>query len=166
MPAPDLDMHPYFRDPEKARAILDIAIADNVARGVNLVRVVHGKGKGNFRQLIYKHLERHPDVEGFTLCDPSHGGSGATWVHLRISKTSSTHAGSKDNTEANSDVSAAENPASRERPSSSLYIRYIVYAAMLIGLFLIHANLSLFGVSLAVVAIVEASFSRKKTDLD
>jgi hypothetical protein len=81
--APDCDLHPYFRDPAKARAILDACIADNVSRGQPQIRVVHGKGSGSFRNLVHSHLEKHPDVEGFVLCDPMHGGDGATWVHLK-----------------------------------------------------------------------------------
>ncbi len=81
--APDCDLHAYFRDPDKARAILDACIADNRSHGKLLVRVVHGKGKGDFRQLVHGHLEKHPDVEGYTLCDPLHGGGGASWVHIR-----------------------------------------------------------------------------------
>ena len=80
--APDCDLHPYFREPDKARAILDACIADNRSRGILLVRVVHGKGKGDFRNLIHSHLNKHPDIEGFLLCDPMHGGSGASWVHI------------------------------------------------------------------------------------
>lgn len=81
--APDCDLHPYIRDADKARAIIDACIRDNLERGQLLVRMVHGKGKGDFRKLVHSHLEKHPDVEGFILCDPLHGGSGATWVHLR-----------------------------------------------------------------------------------
>jgi len=80
----DLDLHPYIRDPVKARAILDACIADNLEKGNPVFRVIHGKGKGNFRNLIHSHLEKHPDVEGFILCDPSHGGNGASWVHLNL----------------------------------------------------------------------------------
>ncbi len=80
--APDCDLHPYFRDPDKARAILDTCIAECVRQGKTQVRVVHGKGKGDFRKMIHSHLEKHPDVEGFVECDPMHGGSGATWVHI------------------------------------------------------------------------------------
>ena len=36
------------------------------------------------RNLVHGHLEKHPDVEGFVLCDPTRGGEGATWVHLRV----------------------------------------------------------------------------------
>jgi hypothetical protein len=79
---PDCDLHPYFRDPDRARAILDACIAESKRTGRSPVRVVHGKGKGDFKKLIYSHLEKHPDVDGFIECDPLHGGSGATWVHI------------------------------------------------------------------------------------
>jgi hypothetical protein len=79
---PDCDLHPYFRDPDKARAILDACIADCRRQGRSPVRVVHGKGKGDFRKMIHSHLEKHADVAGFVECDPLHGGSGATWVHI------------------------------------------------------------------------------------
>lgn len=80
---PDLDLHKFIREPEKAREIIDLCIEDNLSRNIFTIRLVHGKGKGHFRDLIYSHLSKHPDVEGFTLCDPLHGGAGATWVHLR-----------------------------------------------------------------------------------
>lgn len=84
--AHDLDLHKFYRDPDKARAVIDACIADCVQKNIGLVRVVHGKGKGNFRDLIHSHLGKHPDVEGYILCDPMHGGSGATWVHIRVEK--------------------------------------------------------------------------------
>ena len=83
----DIDLHPYFRDPDKARAILDAAIADNISKNRTQFRVIHGKGKGHFRALIQSHLDKHPDVAGFILCDQTHGGSGASWVHLELSDT-------------------------------------------------------------------------------
>ncbi len=79
---PDCDLHPFIRDPDRARAILDACITDSIDRGIFQIRVVHGKGTGNFRKLVHSHLDRHPDVEGYILCDPQHGGSGASWVHL------------------------------------------------------------------------------------
>ena len=82
--APDLDLHKFRSEPDKARAMIDLCIADNMKRKIPMIRIVHGKGKGHFRNLIHSHLEKHPDVAGFILCDPLHGGDGATWVHLRI----------------------------------------------------------------------------------
>jgi len=84
--APDLDLHAYIREPDKARAVIDACIADCLQNGRSLVRIVHGKGKGDFRKLVHGHLEKHSDVAGFMLCDPRHGGSGATWAHIGIQK--------------------------------------------------------------------------------
>ena len=137
--APDLDLHPYFRDPDKARAILDIAIADNVAKGRGLVRVVHGKGKGNFRGLIHKYLEKHPEVEGFMLCDPLHGGSGATWVHLRA-KPIADEIGKEP---------------THERPEQGKYVRFAVYAAIFVLMLYLHAGLIYLGSAMIGVACIE-----------
>lgn len=82
--APDCDLHSYFRDPDRARGILDACISDCVKKNIPLVRVIHGKGDGHFRALIQSHLKKHPDVEGFVPCDPLHGGSGATWTHIMV----------------------------------------------------------------------------------
>ncbi|MCX6645662.1 MAG: Smr/MutS family protein [bacterium] len=57
--APDLDLHKFYRDPDKARAIIDICIADCIQKNIGLVRVVHGKGKGDFRALIHSYLDKH-----------------------------------------------------------------------------------------------------------
>jgi DNA-nicking Smr family endonuclease len=83
---PDIDLHKFFREPDKAKKIIDVAIADNLSKGNFQIRIIHGKGQGHYRKLIHSHLEKHPDVAGFTLCDPSHGGTGATWVFLSQSE--------------------------------------------------------------------------------
>jgi DNA-nicking Smr family endonuclease len=80
---PEIDLHKYIRDKEKTRKIIDLFLEDMVSQGILTVRIVHGKGKGEFRRMIHSYLEKHELVEGFTLCDPLHGGSGATFVHLR-----------------------------------------------------------------------------------
>jgi hypothetical protein len=82
--APDLNLHKFYRDPDKARAIIDICIADCIRKNIGLVRVVHGKGKGDFRVLVHSYLDKHPDVEGYILCDPTNGGDGATWMHILL----------------------------------------------------------------------------------
>jgi hypothetical protein len=160
MLAPDIDMHPYFRDPDKARAILDIAIADNVAKGIGIIRVVHGKGKGNFREMIHRHLGKNPDVEGFMLCDPAHGGSGATWVHLRVKGKSDSQSQDGDDTLEQNGGDALE----RGKPLSAGYIRIFAYAAIYLVLFFIHAGLSIFGITTVLIAIFEAGLDRKNPD--
>lgn len=83
---PEIDLHKYYKDKEKTRKIIDLFIDDMFANGHSTVRIIHGKGKGDFRKLIHSYLEKHESVEGYTLCDRSHGGSGATFVHLRKGK--------------------------------------------------------------------------------
>lgn len=80
---PEIDLHKYIRDKEKACAIIDMFIEDMASQGIGTIRIVHGKGKGDFRKMIHSHLSKHELVEGFTLCDPLHGGDGATFVHIR-----------------------------------------------------------------------------------
>ena len=140
--APDLDLHPYFRDPSKARAILDACIADNVRKGVTLVRVVHGKGSGDFKGLIHSHLQKHPDVEGFLLCDPLHGGSGATWVHIRAREIAR--------------VPAAESP---RKPSW----RWLAYVALIGLLYILKADWILLGLAIVMIIVYETS-SRPDAD--
>ena len=146
--APDLDLHPYFRDPAKAKAILDACIEDNMQLGRAMVRIVHGKGKGDFREMIHRHLEKHPDVEGLVLCDPLHGGDGATWVHLRT------------NQKAPESVETER----QEKPASAGSWRWIVYAICLVLLY-IHGNWWLLGTALATVAILEMilAFGRRES---
>ncbi|MCD6217599.1 Smr/MutS family protein [bacterium] len=80
---PEIDMHKHFKDKDKTQKIIDLFLRDMVEQGYSTVRIIHGKGKGNYRKLIYSYLEKHELVEGFTLCDVTHGGSGATFVHLK-----------------------------------------------------------------------------------
>jgi DNA mismatch repair protein MutS2 len=47
------------------------------------VRIIHGKGIGQLRQIVHTILERHPDVTAFNLANENFGGWGATIVHLQ-----------------------------------------------------------------------------------
>jgi DNA-nicking Smr family endonuclease len=80
---PEIDLHKFIRDKDKALGIIDLFLSDMSSQGILTVRIVHGKGKGDFRKMIHSYLEKHELVEGFMLCDPMHGGSGATFVHLK-----------------------------------------------------------------------------------
>ena len=53
------------------------------ARGILLVRIIHGKGIGNLRRTVHAILKKHPEVISFTLDHPQYGGWGATLVNLR-----------------------------------------------------------------------------------
>lgn len=52
-------------------------------RGLPLVRLVHGRGKGMQRAVVRRVLARLVEVEGFADAPPASGGWGATLVKLR-----------------------------------------------------------------------------------
>lgn len=52
-------------------------------RGILEVRVVHGRGRAVLARSVHAILSRMPEVEGFGLATPEHGGPGATVVRLR-----------------------------------------------------------------------------------
>ena len=145
---PDCDLHPYFRDPDKARAILDACIAESKSAGKSPVRVVHGKGKGDFRKLIHSHLDKHPDVEGFVECDPLHGGSGATWVHI---------AGIPEEEKAPSEP---DEVAVKKQPIGRWW-RYLLYAILIVASFVVFHNWTIQFVMLILIAWIEYEISRR-----
>ena len=145
--APDCDLHPYFRDPDKARAILDACIGHCRSRGATLVRVVHGKGKGDFRNLIHSHLLKHPDVEEFVPCDPLHGGSGATWVHIAPQSAERADVVEERKTGESDEI---EN----RRPAPPAW-RWAVYFAFLVGAFLVFPQWFLRGIMMLFIFWLE-----------
>ena len=52
-------------------------------RGLRLLRLVHGRGKGVQRAEVRRVLARLPEVAGFEDAPPASGGWGATLVRLR-----------------------------------------------------------------------------------
>lgn len=52
-------------------------------RGILEVRLIHGKGRGVLRRIVWALLAKHPAVIGFAEASTPFGGWGATIVHLR-----------------------------------------------------------------------------------
>ncbi|MDI1250514.1 MAG: Smr/MutS family protein [Lacunisphaera sp.] len=77
----ELDLH-TFR-PNEIAALLDDYFAACRQRGINRVRVVHGKGTGTLRETVHVHLRRSRGIAGFTLGNETSGGWGATVVTLK-----------------------------------------------------------------------------------
>jgi DNA-nicking Smr family endonuclease len=77
----ELDLHTF------APADVPSVVADYVEaareRGLTLVRIVHGRGKGVQRAVVQRLLRDLPHVESLTDAPPSSGGWGATLVRLR-----------------------------------------------------------------------------------
>ena len=78
----DLDLH-TFRQSEVGDLLGDYLEAC-AARGLGVVRIVHGKGTGALRERVHAWLRRSPRVASFALCDETAGGWGATRVVLRM----------------------------------------------------------------------------------
>ena len=76
-----LDLH-TFRPSEVGTLVPDYLDACR-AKGINRIRIVHGKGKGILREQVHRILERQSIVESFRLAGEGQGGWGATLVVLR-----------------------------------------------------------------------------------
>ena len=76
-----LDLH-TFRPPDVKEVVLAYLEACHEL-GLHEVRIVHGKGIGQLRQMVHAILAKHPDVVSFSLAGEAYGGAGATFVHLR-----------------------------------------------------------------------------------
>ncbi|MPZ14740.1 MAG: endonuclease MutS2 [Chloroflexi bacterium] len=67
---------------EEARLRLDQYLNDAFMEGLQVIRVVHGKGTGAVRQAVRDLLADHPLVRTHEGADPREGGDGATVVRL------------------------------------------------------------------------------------
>jgi Uncharacterized protein conserved in bacteria len=76
-----LDLHTF--KPREVKDLVPDYLAECQERGVLLVRIIHGKGTGQLRQLVHSILQKHPSVISFTLDHPELGGWGATLVRLK-----------------------------------------------------------------------------------
>ena len=61
---------------------LDQYLNDAFMAGHWQVRVVHGKGQGIIRDVVWKALAKHPLVKSYRLGLPGEGSEGATVVEL------------------------------------------------------------------------------------
>jgi len=59
--------------------VIDMA----VMRGLNEVRVIHGKGTGALRSGLHQHFKCHPSIRSFRLGTFGEGESGVTILELK-----------------------------------------------------------------------------------
>ncbi|MEX0325008.1 MAG: Smr/MutS family protein [Puniceicoccaceae bacterium] len=76
-----LDLH-TFRPAEVKEVVLAYIEACQ-EKGIRDLRIIHGKGMGVLRQQVHALLERHPEVQEYTLAPGNAGGWGATIVRLK-----------------------------------------------------------------------------------
>lgn len=76
----ELDLH-TFR-PVDLGELLPTYLTECQTRGIQTVRIVHGKGTGTLRETVHAFLRRSPLVKNFRSGDEHTGGWGATIVEL------------------------------------------------------------------------------------
>ena len=76
-----LDLHTFH--PRDVKELLPDYFDGCLERGILDVRVIHGKGTGQLRQLVHAQLRKNTRVESFRLAGDGAGGWGATIVRLR-----------------------------------------------------------------------------------
>jgi hypothetical protein len=75
-----LDLHGM--EPRRVDAVVTEFIETSQRNGVLALRIIHGKGKGVFRDVVHRRLREHPAVRGFRIGGHGAGGWGATLVDL------------------------------------------------------------------------------------
>lgn len=68
---------------EEAVTRLDRYLDDAALAGLSPVRVVHGKGTGALKKMVWEFLQGHPHVSRYRHAEEEEGGSGVTLVDLR-----------------------------------------------------------------------------------
>jgi len=76
-----LDLHSYR--PAEVAEVMEAYLEAAREKGLRLVRVIHGRGRGVQRQRIRRRLARCPFVLAFADAPPARGGWGATLIWLR-----------------------------------------------------------------------------------
>lgn len=77
------ELHLRAMRAEDAERELDRFLDDAILGGLTTVRIVHGKGEGILRKLVWDTLRRNQHVGHFHEADPAEGGAGVTVAHLR-----------------------------------------------------------------------------------
>jgi dsDNA-specific endonuclease/ATPase MutS2 len=75
-----IDLHSI--PPRQVRQVVEDYIEEAYGRGVEWVRIIHGKGVGVQRELVRSLLARSPFVADFRDAPPEAGGWGATIVTM------------------------------------------------------------------------------------
>lgn len=75
-----IDLHTF--SPKDAADVIEEDIYTCAEKQIYEVPIIHGKGKGVLRRIVYSLLEKHPLVSNFHL-DSGSSGWGATIAYLK-----------------------------------------------------------------------------------
>ncbi len=87
-PQDTIDLHGLTQ--EEARKALDAFVANARRRGLQKILIIHGKGlhsedsEGVLGSVVRKFIESDARLGASGKADKCHGGSGATWVAVRV----------------------------------------------------------------------------------
>lgn len=68
---------------EEAQALLDKYVDDAFAAGLHEARIIHGRGTGALRRVVWDFLRNHPAISSYRLGEEGEGGDGATVVTFK-----------------------------------------------------------------------------------
>jgi len=75
-----LDLHTFA--PNEIRSLIPEYLKECRLRGINRVRIIHGKGSGQLRKGVQSLLKKIPEVKKIMNAPPDEGGWGASIVFL------------------------------------------------------------------------------------
>jgi dsDNA-specific endonuclease/ATPase MutS2 len=75
-----IDLHTI--PPRDVKAVVEEYLFQSHQRGFRIVRIIHGKGIGVQKKMVYSILERTSFVQDWTDAPPEAGGFGATVVRM------------------------------------------------------------------------------------
>lgn len=79
-----LDLHNF--QPREVKDLVSEYLVECQKRGIQQVRIIHGKGMGVLQRTVHSVLGRSPGVISFQFADEGRGGWGATIVNLQKGK--------------------------------------------------------------------------------
>jgi DNA-nicking Smr family endonuclease len=75
-----LDLHTF--SPKDVKDLVPEYIGECLSRGLDEIRIIHGKGTGALKRTVHALLEKDPRVASFKEAGLESGGWGATLVRL------------------------------------------------------------------------------------
>lgn len=76
-----LDLHAFH--PRDVKDLVPEYLEECRRRGIDFVRIIHGKGSGTLCRIVRGLLKKNPHVADFNTAGPGGGGWGATEVRLK-----------------------------------------------------------------------------------